>query len=121
MANAVAVQRDGKVVLAGSSDFHGLCDDMGNSCDTFALVRLNDDGSLDRTFGGSGKVETRFATRKERSSSVVEGIVIQRDGRIVAAGLGNGYDFALARYTTRGTLDRTFGRSGKELTDFGSG
>lgn len=121
IANAVAVQRDGKIVAAGSTDFHGVCDDMGNSCDTFALVRFKEDGSLDRTFGGGGKVVTRFVTRKERSSSVVQSMVIERSGRIVAAGLGNGYDFALARYTTRGKLDPTFGRGGRVLTDFGSG
>ena len=42
IANAVAVQRDGKIVAAGSTDFHGVCDDMGNSCDTFALVRFKE-------------------------------------------------------------------------------
>jgi uncharacterized delta-60 repeat protein len=122
VAYAVAVQGDGKIVAAGSSDLQGLCDDNGHSCDIFALVRLNDDGSLDRSFGRGGKVLTQFVLRSgERSSSIAQSMVIQRDGKIVAAGLGNGYDFALARYTTSGRLDPTFGRGGKVLTDFGSG
>jgi uncharacterized delta-60 repeat protein len=121
-AYAVAVQRDGKIVAAGSSDLHGLCDDNGHSCDTFALVRFDDDGSLDRSFGRGGQVLTQFVSRSgERSSSIAQSVVIQRDGKIVVAGLGNGYDFALARYTTSGRLDPTFGRGGKVLTDFGSG
>ena len=51
--------------------------------------------------------------------------MVQADGKIVAAGGGSRTgafaDFALARYTTRGRLDASFGRGGKVLTDFGSG
>jgi Domain of unknown function (DUF5122) beta-propeller len=47
--------------------------------------------------------------------------VIQTDGKIVVAGLGTGYDFALARYTPDGLLDGSFGRGGRVLTDFSTG
>src|SRR5713101_3778201 len=51
-AHALALQADGKVLVAGSSD-RGLGSD-------FALVRYNPDGSLDPTFGTDGKVTTRI-------------------------------------------------------------
>ena len=68
-AYAVAVQRDGKIVAAGSSDLHGLCDDNGHSCDTFALVRFDDDGSLDRSFGRGGQVLTQFVSRSGKRAA----------------------------------------------------
>jgi uncharacterized delta-60 repeat protein len=121
-AHALVVQPDGKIVTVGESD-GGAHSDQDHSIFKFALARYNDDGSLDTSFGRGGTVQTKFARRPstEASSSIAEAVVIQRDGKIVVAGLGNGYDFALARYTTGGRLDRSFGSGGKVLTDFGSG
>jgi uncharacterized delta-60 repeat protein len=122
-AFAAAIQRDGKIVAAGFSDVKGLCDDMGHSCRDFALVRYTADGSLDGIFGRDGKVLTHFVAARSHvpSSSIGQAVVIQSDGKIVVAGLGAGYDFALARYTPGGRLDPSFGRGGKVLTDLGSG
>jgi uncharacterized delta-60 repeat protein len=141
-ASAVAIQTDGKIAAAGRTDVRGVfCGGKRPSfamapraytpaslenlsiCDDFALARFNADGSLDTTFGKQGEVVTSFVNRpgSEGSSSLAEALGIQADGRIVVAGLGNGYDFALARYTTSGQLDASFGRGGKVLTDFGSG
>jgi uncharacterized delta-60 repeat protein len=122
-ANALAIQRDGKIVAVGSSDLHGRCDDKGHSCDNFALARYDADSSLDPSFGSRGKVVTAFVRRPshEPSSSRGEAVAIQKDGKLVVAGLGAGYDFGLARYTTRGRLDPTFGVGGRVLTEFGSG
>jgi uncharacterized delta-60 repeat protein len=120
-ANAVAVQRDGKIIVAGSSDSQGGTDVKDHSIYDFALARYNDDGSLDSSFGRGGTVLTDLHSG---SSDVAEDTVIQPDGRIVVAGLrkiiaGGRYDFALARYTTRGRLDPTFGSGGRLATDFG--
>jgi uncharacterized delta-60 repeat protein len=122
-AHAVAIQADGKIVAVGSSDAHGSCDTQGNSCDNFALARYESDGSLDASFGGGGKVVSGFAGRPKHgpSGSLAEAVSIQRDGKLSAAGLGAGHDFALARYTSRARLDFSFGSGGKVLTDFGSG
>jgi uncharacterized delta-60 repeat protein len=121
-AFAVAVQSDGKIVAAGESDVQDLCDGQGHSCGDFALTRYNTDGSLDQRFGNVGKVVTHLDAQSTiPSSSIAQSLVIQRDGKLVVAGLGAGYDFGLARYTTRGRLDGSFGRGGKALTDFGSG
>jgi uncharacterized delta-60 repeat protein len=72
-------------------------------------------GTLDPSFGPGGKVLTDFG-----GQDMAYGMAIQRDGKIVAAGLANtggDYDFALARYNDDGTLDTTFGAGGKVLTD----
>lgn len=108
-ALALAIQPDGKLIAAGNS-FNGVDDD-------FTLVRYNSDGTLDSSFGTSGITTTNF----NNSSEVIEGIAVQADGKIVAAGYtlsGSFFRFALARYNTNGTLDETFGMGGKLTTAF---
>ena len=113
-AAAVAVQTDGKIVVAGSVAFDG-------PDPKFALVRYNANGTIDPTFGGDGKVRTNFT----RGEDAVYGLAVQPDGKIVAAGdagfrTGNSR-FALARYNVNGTLDPTFGSDGKVTTNWTSG
>jgi uncharacterized delta-60 repeat protein len=109
---SVAVQSDGKIVVAGSSS-------NGSNTD-FALVRYTASGTLDASFGNGGKVTTLISYPHSTARSVA----VQSDGKIVgggfSAGTGNGYDFALARYTSTGALDTSFGSGGKVTTDFGS-
>jgi uncharacterized delta-60 repeat protein len=102
--NAVAIQKDGKIVLAGLT--------IVNNIANFAVARYNTNGALDSTFGSGGKTVTDFGA-DDRAFSVA----LQADGKIVAEGM-TGNDFALARYNTNGTLDTTFGTSGKVITDF---
>jgi uncharacterized delta-60 repeat protein len=104
-AYSVAIQADGKIVAAGY---------VVGTVSQFALVRYKSDGSLDPSFGTGGKVTTDFAPFNSQASSVA----IQADGKIVAAGSA-GSDFALARYTSDGSLDTSFGTGGKVTTDFG--
>lgn len=106
-ASAVALQPDGKIVVAGQSD-------NGTSID-FALARYNPDGSLDTSFGSGGKVATNFTGGSDDAASAV---AIQFDGKIVVAGDSEGA-FAVARYNPDGTLDTTFGTGGKVTTDLG--
>jgi uncharacterized delta-60 repeat protein len=109
-ALSAAIQADGKLVVAGSSDALSLVGEKGCCLQDFALVRYTADGSVDRSFGNGGKVLTAFG-----GDSYAEGVVIQPDGKIVAAGGGAGR-FVLARYTDGGKLDPTFGRGGKVKT-----
>jgi uncharacterized delta-60 repeat protein len=111
-ALAVATQGDGKIVVAGSSDARGEPAEKGGYVKDFALVRYNQDGSLDRSFGSGGKVLTPFV-----GNAQAQAVTIQRDGSIVAAGGGAGY-FALARYSASGTLDPSFGTAGRVMTRF---
>ena len=71
---SVAIQSDGKIVVAGDS-FNGSDDD-------FAVVRYNVDGSLDTGFDNDGKLVTPIGSSSEEAQSVA----IQSDGMIVAAG-----------------------------------
>jgi uncharacterized delta-60 repeat protein len=108
-AYSVAIQADGKIVVAGSS--HNADYDYD-----FAVARYNTDGSLDTTFDGDGKLTTDFVSPFD----VAKSIAIQADGKIVVAGGSNG-DFAVARYNTVGSLDTSFSGDGKLTNDFGSG
>ena len=94
LAAAVAVQADGKFVVAGTSD--------GN----FVLARYGADGALDPSFSGDGLVTTDLGGTDDG-----QGVAIQTDGKIVVAG-GSGGNFALARYTTGGGLDPSFSGDG---------
>lgn len=106
VAGAVAVQADGKIVAAGDAAL------------TFAVARYHPNGSLDTSFGAGGKVTTPMGDR-----DVVTAVALQPDGKIVLAGATNiGLQtlIALARYTSNGTLDSSFGAGGKVLTAIGS-
>ena len=96
-AIAIAIDGDGRIVVAGA----------GGPFGDFALARYLADGSLDPAFGEGGLVLTDFG-----SYDAAEGLAIQEDGGIVAAGPGNGR-FGFARYLPDGSLDPTFGQGGK--------
>jgi uncharacterized delta-60 repeat protein len=84
----------------------------------FALARYNADGSLDETFGNSGRVLTNISGDDEARA-----VVLQSDGKIVVAGfatVGGGKDFAVARYTADGLLDTTFSTDGKHTINMGA-
>jgi uncharacterized delta-60 repeat protein len=113
---ALVQQPDGKLVAAGVS-FNG-------SDYVFSLARYKRNGSLDPSFGTGGKVTTglgAFPTPVGRGG--VDALLLQPDGKLVAA--GRNYDtsgasyFALARYNPDGSLDPSFGRGGEVTTSFG--
>jgi len=108
-AHGVALQSDGKIVVAGDSYQSATGDD-------FALARYNADGSLDTTFGTAGTTTTHVAGNDFGSS-----VAVQSDGKIVVAGsfysTGGDRDFALARYNANGTLDTSFAGGGIATTE----
>jgi len=89
-ARGIALQSDGKIVLAGNSRV-GLDDQ-------FAVARYYPDGSLDTTFGLDGKVITDMGTNGDGARDVK----VQLDGKILLGGIvsaaGGGFEFAMARY-----------------------
>ncbi|MEV4428394.1 calcium-binding protein [Streptomyces sp. R-07] len=93
----LALQSDGKIVAAGHAD--GL-----------ALTRYNTDGSLDTSFDGDGRVVS--------GTGAAEGVVVQADGRIVAAGK-DGNAFLVTRFTAGGAPDPSFDGDGRLTTVFG--
>jgi uncharacterized delta-60 repeat protein len=111
--NSVALQVDGKSVVGG-----GALD--GNGQTRSAVARYEIDGTLDTSFGTDGIVVTPFRTAPS-CYDVANDVVVQADGKIVTVGLSycRRALFAVARYTTQGALDPSFGTDGKVLTSFG--
>lgn len=111
---ALVLQSDGKILASGFTATTSFSDA------DFALVRYNSNGSLDNSFGLGGGLTTNLGGFDSATS-----IKLQADGKIVATGYsgtaGGAYgNFALARYTSSGSLDNSFGTGGKVTTDFGS-
>lgn len=104
--SAALVQKDGKVIVIGTSD-------QGTSLD-FALVRYNVDGSLDATFGAAGIVLTNFDYAQDTAYAAT----FDSQGRIVVVGTSTTSTtaLALARYTASGKLDTSFGVDGRLTT-----
>jgi uncharacterized delta-60 repeat protein len=101
-AEAIVMQRDGKLVVAGAtaSPFGGNVD--------FGLARYDRDGSLDTSFGTGGIVTTDLGGGNDYATA----LAVQPDGRLVAAGFVGGATFALVRYDRDGSLDTSFGTGG---------
>jgi uncharacterized delta-60 repeat protein len=121
--NSIALQSDGKILVAGSS----YSPTRGND---FALVRYNSNGSLDTSFAEGGKLTTDFGLE----SDLAYGISVQPGGKILMVGeslsvrknpepypgfyMAGNIDFALVRYNSNGSLDTSFASGGKTRTDF---
>jgi len=102
-ATAVAVQPDGRVVVAGSSS------DPKQERSSFALSRYLEHGALDPSFGGDGTITADLGGGGARD------LLVQADGRIVAVGEAGGDEHAgmgAVRYLPDGTLDPSFGGDG---------
>src|SRR5262245_19397034 len=79
LAWAVALQSDGKIVVAGVANRNS---ELGAGAD-FAVVRYNANGSVDSIFGNEGRTIIDFGSLEERATSVA----VQADGKIVVAGI----------------------------------
>lgn len=119
-ARGVVVQPDGKIVIAGNAQTSGT-----DSYD-FAVVRLNPNGSLDTTFDGDGKLTIPFNLGGDNDDAAWT-VALQSDGKIVVAGhaerssSGGGFDMAVARLHSNGSLDTTFSGDGKQTVAFNLG
>ncbi|MVN89119.1 hypothetical protein GO986_20470 [Deinococcus sp. HMF7620] len=121
--NAVEIQSDGKIVVAGYTS------EAGNDYENVALARFNANGSFDTSFDGDGIVITdatqRIASVTSSGSDRANGLTIQSDGKIVTVGsvgdrnLGSRQDIIVARYLTTGALDTSFGSGGIGFFDPG--
>lgn len=96
---AVAAQSDNKIVVAGWLD------------SSILLMRYNRDGSLDKTFNDSGVL---LSVIKDYNFAYL--VAVQPDNKIVVAGLLNSF-FAVARYNSDGSLDKTFNGTGAAIID----
>lgn len=113
-ALANAVQSDGKIVVVGDTAASG-------AKKSAFIARFNANGTIDKTFGTNG---ASFLTYGAGGDTIFTSVQIQANGSIVVAGVENttssNYSALVARYTTKGVLDTTFGNhTGKELINFG--
>jgi uncharacterized delta-60 repeat protein len=103
---SVALQKDGKIVVAATVE------------NKVAVIRYNNDGSLDESFANHGYnvIDLKYAYDDAYS------VAVQDDQKIILSGAtGDGYaaDFFAARFNTDGTLDTSFGDSGISTIDIG--
>jgi uncharacterized delta-60 repeat protein len=112
-ANAISLQPDGKILIAGYS-----VNGCGNS--VLALCRLNSDSSLDNSFGSGGKVVTAISPQVSMETPMV----LQPDGKILVAGTfydGTNNSVVVLRFLTNGVTDVSFGSGGMALSVAGTG
>jgi uncharacterized delta-60 repeat protein len=116
----VRVVASGKIVVGGFADMG-----PGAGGRNFLLVRYNPNGTLDGSFGAGGIVVTQVAPGDGREIAV--GMMIDAGNRIILSGQANmgagagGFNFALARYTSDGSLDASFGAGGMVTTAIAPG
>jgi uncharacterized delta-60 repeat protein len=102
----VAIQSDGRIVVVGTT---GLGE--------FALARYEEDGTLDPTFGGDGKVTADPTAGYDTAT----GLAIQEDGAIVVSGIGGDGTMVAMRFATEGTPDAAFDGDGIVTVDAAAG
>jgi len=125
--NAVVVQRDEKVIVAGESGHRGDCRD--EACIQMAtLVRYRANGQPDASFGNGGIVRTTWGINwlNSRRASFND-LFVQENGLVVAAGeieTGSGEivttsKMLVAEYLPTGELNPAFASNGAAMLDFG--
>jgi len=96
LATAVALQSDGKMLVGGEvGDFGGV-------------LRLNTNGTVDNSFGTAGLAQLKFSD----VDSIVTGIAIQPDGKVLVVGTGVPGGGDLDRLNADGSVDNSFGSQG---------
>ena len=112
-ATSIVLQSDGKIVVAGSADLSPSAY-ASNNVYEFGLYRFNNNGTLDKSFGQNGEINTAIIGG-DSTWDKGYAVVMQSDGKIVVAGSSNDSSktaFALARFNSDGTVDKTFGTNG---------
>jgi serralysin len=114
-ASALAIQKDGKIIAAGSGSGYVNNTPSGPSGD-FTMARYNTDGSIDSSFNHNGKVFTDFMGDESATA-----IALQDNGKIILGGnryYGHRNECIVARYNTNGSSDSTF-HGGAAFPSFG--
>ncbi|MBP6530302.1 MAG: hypothetical protein KA260_09280 [Burkholderiales bacterium] len=114
LGSAVAIQIDNKIVVAGT------CANFSSTAAEICIVRFTSAGAFDTTFNATGKVVTALGSGLNTGQTVV----VQPDGKIVAAGNCDSVaiqEFCVLRYTTNGVSDATFNATGILRFPIGSG
>src|SRR5207244_6672299 len=112
-ARSAALQTDGRIVAAG------FAISQNGGVQNFAVARYTSNGVLDTSFGTDGMTQIDFGNCCQGANKGS----LQPNGKIITVGGSNGEssedDFLLARLTSDGSLDPTFGTGGKVRTSLG--
>jgi uncharacterized delta-60 repeat protein len=108
---SVAIQPNGKIVVATNTATENPAQSL-TSCNMLVL-RFNTNGSLDTSFGQNGETEIQLS----QGMAAARGVAVLSSGQIVVAGTSPinyvGPEFVVARLTSSGALDTTFGPNGQ--------
>lgn len=118
VAAAVAIDANGRIVLAGNANKSGVVDT------DFAIARLLSNGQLDANFNSNGRATVTFDVGLSKGD-MLYGMTLQQDGKIVLVGYSDvsptatvNTDMSVARLFPDGSLDSSFGINGKTLAPF---
>jgi uncharacterized delta-60 repeat protein len=116
VTSALALQPDGKIVVAGASWTEA-------GFDGIAVARFLAGGQVDGSFGTGGVATAEFTAGTDGGGDWAGGVAIQRNGRIVVAGDAGGpaeytSSFGVARFLGDGSLDPSFRGDGTARTNF---
>lgn len=121
-ANAVALDAQGRGVMAGEADIGEVSAyNAGQKARVFAFTRVGPDGVRDPSFGGDGYVTLTHPTpsRLSRQDNETFGVAMQPDGKIVFVGDGNvrdqannNIDLIVGRLNADGSTDTSFSTDG---------
>lgn len=119
VADAIVLQPDNKIIVAG------IVDTASNGND-FGVVRLMPDGTRDTTFNSTGRVTVGFDfPASTNKTDQADAVVLDDAGRILVSGIaqtdGQAFDFALARILPSGQLDTNFDADGRATIGFDAG
>jgi len=112
-ARSAALQPDGRIVAAG------FAISQNGGVQNFAVAQYTSNGVLDTSFSTDGITQIDFGSCCQSANKVI----LQPNDKIITIGYANtessDSDFLLARLTSDGSLDPTFGAGGKVRTSFG--
>jgi uncharacterized delta-60 repeat protein len=115
----VVQQPDGKIVVGGfiGDEFLGNYPAVGHA---FVVARYDTDGTIDPTFGVGGRVFT-----SDGGETTIKDLVLQPDGKLIAVGYRSSppdpVQIRLVRYESDGSIDATYGTSGKVTAGLAGG
>lgn len=113
--NSIYVLTDGKIMVTGASGMVSLSSKL-------TIVRYNNDGTIDTSFGNNGKLMSSLIPFTVFGNK----LVFQPDGKFLITSVKQynfdpNYYFGVERYTPDGILDTTFGIEGQAVSSFGTG
>ena len=112
-ANTVVTQPDGKIIVGGNAYTANPKNLNTTDTDVAVLIRYNNDGTIDTSFGNDGIVTYNYNViyNSNEINISVGKLVLQQDGKILAL-IEGGPSLFFVRFNTDGSIDTSFGNNG---------